>query len=233
MSESASVSASEKLDTYANGLLFRVWVTRGVRFEANRRLEKSHEVSHIAISVLSVYVICIALLELLIHDRSGAIYYLFPLATIVAPIFILVMEKHLAGEQHLVRAERMERSAQRLQRLHGKLDFLIACNDHSAANLEVVRKAYDQILHEFPVSHDYVDYLYFQTLNPAKFVIESGFRGFLCRFRGRAYRYIGIWGIPLFLIVVPALMIAFAIVSVVPKTQNTGELHASSAEVGR
>src|ERR1044072_7304290 len=101
----AATSAS--LKEFADALLRKMDITKGIRFESHRRLVQRHVVSHLAISTLSIYVICIALLEVLVTKDTTLIHFLFPLATIIAPIFILVMEKHLAGEEYLVMADRM------------------------------------------------------------------------------------------------------------------------------
>lgn len=206
---------------YIDMLLRRLWITKGIRFESNRRLVKQHEATHLAISTLSVYVIWSALLELLVKTidpaaaHTKAVEYLFPLATIAAPVFILVLEKHTAGKHYLVKAERMERSALKIQALHSELEFHVAHGTATPDQVERARSEYELIMRDFTQNHDNIDYLYFMALHPERFGDESGFSLFKRRVRGRIAHYVDVWGVPAALIVVPGALIIYAAISMV------------------
>lgn len=211
-------SGDTALVEFACGLLRKMDITKGVRFDSHRRLQQRHAVSHLAISTLSVYVICVALLELLVTTQRGQLtelmHYLFPLATIIAPIFILVMEKHLAGEQYLVMADRMERSAQKIQQLHSRLHYQVAGGSLTWEKLNEAREEYEEILYDFAGNHDNIDYFYFRSLHPEKFEPRKGWNAIRQHIRGRGLHLVNVWGVPLFLIVVPGSMIVLLVLSI-------------------
>jgi hypothetical protein len=209
---------------YIRSLLRQLWITKGTRFEANRRLERQHAASHLAISTLSVYVICAALLELLVKSapmgghtgsaviaHGGALHFLFPLATIAAPIFILVLEKHTAGKHYLVKADRMERSALKIQELHSELRFAAASGTATTELLNRIREDYEAVMQDFTANHDNIDYLYFQTLQPDKFPEKTKFRYVRQQIRGRVLHYFDVWFVPASLIVLPGALIGYSI----------------------
>lgn len=219
----AEAGAPDRTLEYAKELLRKLWITKGIRFEANRRLEKQHEATHLAISTLSVYVICVALFELLLksasatHATTPSAHLLFPLATIAAPIFILVLEKHTAGKQYLVKADRMQRSALKIQALHSELHYDVATGTLTAAGLQKIRVEYEAILQDFTADHDNIDYLYFQALHPYMFGELTPYQAWRRKVRGRLLHHVDVWAVPAFLIIVPGAMIGWAIVSVISR----------------
>jgi hypothetical protein len=211
----------EPIATYIRSLLRQLWITKGTRFEANRRLERQHAASHLAISTLSVYVICAALLELLFNSspvdaidavHRGTLHFLFPLATIAAPIFILVLEKHMVGKHYLVKADRMERSALKIQELHSELRFAAASGTATIDLLNRIREDYESVMQDFTANHDNIDYLYFQTLQTERFPARSTWHYFRTQVRGRMLHYGDVWFVPISLIVLPGSLIGYAIV---------------------
>jgi hypothetical protein len=62
-------------------------------------------------------------------------------------------------------------------------------------------------------NHYNIDNLYFMALHPSRFGEETGFKIFKRKVRGRLAYYLDIWGVPIGLIVLPGLLILFAIIS--------------------
>jgi hypothetical protein len=206
-------------EDYAVAMLKRLWRTKSVRFESSRRLVKRDAVSRLSVAMLSVYVICIVVIDLVYHKRLESTYpLLIPLATVVAPIFILVIEAHEGGKHYRVTAERMHRSAQRIQVLHAKLEDLVSRSNISSDAVGAISTEYQQILCDFSEHHENVDYFYVQALNPFDFEPESRARRLRLKIRGIVLRWVDIWALPTFLILVPGTFIISVIVILVRST---------------
>ncbi len=204
------VEMAEKLDR-------TLWITKGIRFESSRRLKQKDRASTLGVSILSAYVVCVTLLEVLVKDKTPTMGVLFPITTIMAPVFTLVLAWYEAGKQYLVRAERMYRSAQQIQRLSPCLELLRASGNVTEGSLKTISDAYQDILEEAAADHENVDYYYFQALHPSKFLEKH--RGFWRQFelevRGRVLHLADVWGLPLAVILMPGLLIAFAVSSLI------------------
>ena len=143
---------------YARVLLRRLWITKGIRFGASRRLESKERAANLAIAILSIYVIAFALLDLLFKSDTNSLNWV-PLVTIVAPVLILVLSQHETAKRHLVRSERLSRSARQVERLHSELEFLVSTAGLTKDAIEKVRQDYSVVLNDTSADHDEVDYL--------------------------------------------------------------------------
>gem|GEM_PF-4045466 len=158
--------------------------------------------------MLSVYVICITVIDLIYRERLHTTYpLLIPLATVVAPIFILIIEAHEGSKHHLVTAERMHRSAQRIQVLHALVEELIAKEAATAEALGAISRDYQDILCDFSEHHENVDYFYVQALYPDVFGATHWRAVARLKIRGLILRGINIWMFPGILIVVPGILL--------------------------
>jgi len=196
--------------SFAFELLRKMFITKTVRFEASRRLEKMHATSRLATSMLSFYVICITVIELLFKQRGHTDNLLLPLATIAAPVFILIIEAHEADKRYLVKADHMHRSAQTIHRLHSGLELMIVEAKLSLETMIRFNNEYQEILREFPQHHENVDYFYSRWLYREEFA-ESSVGRLATFMRGPILRLVYVWLLPSLLIAAPGTLIGFAI----------------------
>ena len=201
--------APKGADEYANALLRRIWITKGVRFEGARRLETKQRASDLTISLLSVYVIAFTLLQLLARDAStGTLTTLFPLVTIIAPILILVLSQHESGKQYRVFADRMLHSAHQIEALYSHLEYLMAFEaSPDSKPLDEIRTKYEEIMRDTALVQDQIDYQYYQSLHPDKFRTYTWWKSLRRHVYGRVRRFVDVWAV---LIVIASLAITTA-----------------------
>jgi hypothetical protein len=183
--------------SYAEEMLQRLWTTKAVRFAASRRLTQLDEASRLGIGILSLYVIAVTVVDLL--ARSETYERLLGLVCIVAPVLIIVLEGHQSGKRHLVRADRMHRSAQQIQGVHDRLDRAIKLRTVTNEVLETFDAEYQAILLEYAEHQDDLDYEVIRVDYPQRFPNSLP----LPRGRKRRIhfaRFVRIWGVPLVLI---------------------------------
>lgn len=216
--EEGSNTAIGVLDEYAKKLERRLWNTKGIRFAAENRLEMKSRASTLAISILSMYVIGVTVLEVLVPaERETALtVILLPLATIIAPVFIMALSEYESAKQYLVRGERMHRTAQAVQEYHSRLEFLRSTGSLTQANVDQIRQSYEAVLRDFSSNHDTVDYHYFQSLHVDRFMEfeKSLWRRFKLTLRGRIAHYVDVWSVPLLLVLIPGALLLVAIASI-------------------
>jgi hypothetical protein len=210
-----TLSREERLHDYGKALLRRLWVTKGIRFDSSRRYETKQRASNLAISILSVYVIAFALIELIAKSVASDTAKLFPLITIIAPVLILVLSQHESQKGYLVQAERMYKSAQQIEKLHSQLELALACGSPTVDELDRIRATYEEIIHDSFVNHDNVDYFFFQALHPRVFKAPSYWGGLRMRFRGRVLHMWDVWGMPFLVTLLPALLFYYPIQALV------------------
>ena len=98
-------------------LTCNIWITRGARFNAYRRLARKNYASIFTISILSFYNIGIALFPDVIETK------LVPPTSIAVSIFILIISLLEAGKGYAVKSERMHQNAVDLNYLLNKINL--------------------------------------------------------------------------------------------------------------
>ena len=119
--QNASVNAET---SYYKKYAHSLWITKGCRFEASRRLAKKEHNSLFTISILSIYVIAGTLLPVFKANDASQMYTLMPFATVLTSIFIIVLTHLEAGKRYLIRSERMHRCGQELNDIYYELELL-------------------------------------------------------------------------------------------------------------
>ncbi|MEL7005478.1 MAG: SLATT domain-containing protein, partial [Bacteroidota bacterium] len=80
------------LDSYISTLKFRLWKTKGSRFNAYRRLKKKQQASIFSISVLSVYGISIPVIQTALDTTlCPKTNDLYTVISLTLAVFILVL----------------------------------------------------------------------------------------------------------------------------------------------
>jgi hypothetical protein len=189
---------------YYSKFLSKLWVTKGCRFEANRRLAAKNQASLLTISILSIYVIAGSLVTLIspVGTLSQSTINGINLLLVVTSIFILVLSNIEAAKNHGLRAHVMLKCAQQLSELYNEIEYLIETKRISTESFHAQLKLYDKIIADFSDNHDDIDYLYFQVSHWKHFKI-SGLGGYALTFRRRVERFRNIWGYYLAMLLPP------------------------------
>lgn len=199
--------------SFTENLERRMAITRGVRFESEGRLQKKHLLSVLAVNVLSLCVIGFELISILVKTKTHTMELLFPVATIIAPVFIIVLAAHENAKRYLVHAERMNRSAQRISILHSELTFRNHTKTLTDDELNKIRTDYDAVLNDASSHHEDVDYKYYQSLHPKLFLEGdySYFQLIKLYLGGRIPYHFNVWFVPIAAMLLPVGLLGASI----------------------
>jgi hypothetical protein len=168
-SPSESEGVSDHYDRFRNTMS----ITRGARFEANRRLSRKNELSLFTVSVLSIYVMAATLVPIISRNLIPDDYNIIPLSTIVTSVFILVLSHMEAAKNYTARAERMLKCAQKISELHNELQLQIKAGSVTEDSFRKVKDKYDEIIRDFSDNHANVDFFYFMAGHRREFHLEG------------------------------------------------------------
>jgi SMODS and SLOG-associating 2TM effector domain family 5 len=204
--ETHAIEFAETEKYYAQ-FLSKLWVTKGCRFEANRRLARKNQASLLTISLLSIYVIAGSLTTLiapagsLTQGTGNVINFLL----VVTSIFILVLSNIESGNNYALRAHVMLKCAQQLSELYNEIEFMLRTRTATLDSfLERVHK-YDKIISDFSDNHDDIDFLCFKVSHWKHFKLD-GFCAYYHTGWYRSYRFFTIWGYYLLMLIPPPLL---------------------------
>ncbi len=138
--------------------------TKGVRFNAAKRLEKNERRATRNIAYASALVVIITLLPAFFP--MPAIFEAFiDLSTVGLSIFILASSLLHSSNSGLVKAEQFQRCALEVNSLRRELTSI----NESELDLLSFSKRYDEILGRYSVNHDSVDYDQYRLEHPDEF----------------------------------------------------------------
>lgn len=169
--DNKSVGCGEQFG-YGEQLRRRIWITKGSRFEASRKLSFQGQLSITSISFLSVYAIAISIIQNTVDSTSQCsnLNNLYTITAILLSVFILVLSLLEGLKNYQLRAERLYNNAKELSQLYKKLKFFLSC-----LNLEVftendpyefiynIQKQYDDLIDRCQENHDPDDYWLFKA----------------------------------------------------------------------
>lgn len=143
----------------ATGLSRKIWVTRGCRFAAHRRLNRRHVWSTWAIAALSVYVIAASIFAQFIPQTTLSPAVLNA-GLIVASVLVLVLSLIEAGRSYQLRAEHLHRCAVDLGKLESKVVELqsLPLATGRADQIARLSRRYAATLEACPDNHEKLDY---------------------------------------------------------------------------
>ena len=180
----------EKERDYADKFLRTLWITKGARFEAHRRLMARHTYSVFTIAILSIYVIGASLISLMYQDTLQASDIKFiNLFTVLTSVFILVVSIYESGRDYVTRAELMLRCGQNITELHSEVDYKKKQGLLELDNFQPYIDRYHNIMREYNENHENIDYKYFVTHHKKEFK-GKGFSGFLLRYKCKFEHFI-------------------------------------------
>ena len=155
----------------ANELYDRMWKTKSARFNAYHRLNKTQYLSSYSTSLLSVYVIVLALFQPydLIEDQR-TINMLNLIATCVS-ITLLVFVLMESSMQYNLKAEKFHDCAKKIGKLFKKFEFVRENKSLSSKEkykkYSQIQKKYNEIIDLYD-NHLPIDFNYFQAVNKLK-----------------------------------------------------------------
>lgn len=186
-------------------LNFKLWVTKGARFCADKRLLRLHTLSALATSFLSAYLIIVSLLPLYVPSVSDNLpNNALPLLTTGISILLLVYTLIESSKDFKLRAHQFHQCALKISKLYNELRQLKG-EEASAkkAGMRSISTRYDEVL-EIYENHDAIDYDIFQTQKPEYFHLSR------LQVWSRHLRYYGVVQFRYHLvIVIPPALIAY------------------------
>jgi hypothetical protein len=146
----------------SNDLIKRMWLTKGARYNAYRRLQKKHNLSISSIGFLSSYVLIINSLKffnfLHINPFQQNVILFF---TMVMSIFILILSLIDSAKDYKLNAEKFLMSATEIENLYNELE-----QTHESSmslkkkedKIHNILERYGNILKYYQINHDAVDF---------------------------------------------------------------------------
>jgi len=172
-----SASRLARLDEHAKQLRSRIWITRGARLNAHRRLMEANDWSSRATNFLSMYSIVAALAVAVPQfGLSAGQKEIAAVALTALSVFTLVLSLSEAQRDYAVKAERLHRNARELGALLERLNLLRASStDPNAleASLTSIGGEYVSILDSCPENHDPIDDAAFRAQHRGDFGINK------------------------------------------------------------
>lgn len=204
-SEAHPIDPTQK---HAERYLKKIWISKGCRFIAHRRLKARNHASQLVVSFFSVAVIAASVAILIVSPEQKKLSDLVTVLAINASVFILVLSNLEFAKNYSVDAERMLRGAQVLSKIHDELELSIKTTFINQEELEKFVNRYNRVLLDFEANHEDIDYLYFQAIHPKHFDREH--IGRLTRKIRTIQYYWHIWGLYVVLIFIPPILIFLA-----------------------
>ena len=143
----------------ARDLAEKIWITKGARFNAYRRLNAKHHLSLTSTALMSVYVVFLHLGPALVPTETirldpGALTLLT--AFLAIAILVLSLLEHVRSYQ--LRAERLHQCGQALNELYDRLENRRRSETGTPPPLlDEISEEYHRILKSIPENHDPID----------------------------------------------------------------------------
>jgi hypothetical protein len=166
----------ENKKSYDVELEYKMWVTKGARFNANKRYLNQDKLAAKAIGYLTAYVLIINLLSITPVIKS---YVSFPtdilsVITIGLSILILVFSQIEASGDYKIKGEKMHASAREISKIYNQLEMVLYGSEDESTKKEhykALTECYNSVLDKYD-NHDRVDFLLFKANNAAFFKLN-------------------------------------------------------------
>ncbi len=160
------------LDEYITTLDKKMWMTRGCRYNTDRRLKKKNNLSLTAISFLSFYVLIISLIPFLEGDKiAGSQDNILSTLAIILSLFILILSLLEASKEYSIKAERLYSCANKINELMSQLKIAQATiKDTTELEKEIERisRSYHSLISSYEENHEDLDLNQFKIENRKK-----------------------------------------------------------------
>lgn len=160
--------------SFLEELNYKIWTTKGSRFNANKRLLSIARLSCLSNSVLSVYLIAIGLLSVYnIYNDKFIAQNVLPYVVTCLSIFLLVFSQIEASKNYQLNAKNFHSCGIELSKLYNKLRVFKTMNlSHADTEKELFAKEisqeYENILEKYD-NHDSIDHSLFKAMNSEYF----------------------------------------------------------------
>ena len=163
--ESGSVAdvSDASLNEYVEKLLYKMYLTKGARYQAARRHQRRAIASIWSVIFLSMYVFSTTtILTILDFSTFPDVRENLTIASVVMSAFIIAFSVLEHGKRHDAKAEAFLRCGQRLHELRDKLEL----NTFEELDVDAVRgyvEDYNEIINDFTGNHSETDFRSFRV----------------------------------------------------------------------
>jgi hypothetical protein len=152
----------------------KIWVTKGARFNAHRRLTAKHHSFLAATAFMSVYVVFLQLIPIFLPaDRVGVDEHILSLVTAFLAIAILVLSLLEHGRSYQLRAERLHKCGMELNDLYDELENRKNSGAATPDVVDGISQRYHQALRSIPENHEPIDNLLFRAQHRSDFGMNA------------------------------------------------------------
>lgn len=154
--------------TYLEELNYKIWSTKGARFNANKRLLKVSRLSNLCTSLFSVYLIAVGLLSVYnIHNSRFLDDNTLAYSITCLSILLLVFTQTENHKDYNKKAKEFHDCALALSSLYNRLRIFKTLNNNDSIDekrkfAEELSEKYEQILQKHE-NHDSIDHSMFKT----------------------------------------------------------------------
>lgn len=152
----------EKNMELCNDLLKRMWITRGARYNAYRRLKKKNDISKATVAFLSCYALIINSIKFMnfvglnpVQDNYISFF------TMMISVFILVLSLLDSSKDYKMNADKLYISAIEIENLYNelkKIQGIGIAEREKEKKFNIISSAYSRILQLYQVNHELIDY---------------------------------------------------------------------------
>lgn len=154
------------MEAELNRLYKKLWETKGSRFIAAKRLEVHAFYSHLTISALSVYIICLNLTVLFESRPPILSNNMITYSTICLSIFMLVIATIISSKGYKEKALKFHDCARSISQLYDNLCLIKnGTNPIKQDQIEEIQKEYHNIINKYDLNHSTLDFLNFKAQN--------------------------------------------------------------------
>lgn len=161
--EFMAASPEEALDKYSKGLLRKMHLTKGARFQAARRHRARAIASVWSIIFLSMYVFSSSVAGIIYAEQVTLGFSQFlNMLNVIMSAFIIAFSVFEQGKQHDLKAELFLKCAQEISRLHDNLYYEACMHRVTPQSAQAFNEAYQKTVNGFSDNHSEVDYRTFR-----------------------------------------------------------------------
>lgn len=209
MSEKKTIFSGSKEyleKSFLEELNYKIWSTKGARFEADKRLGRKFKLSNLTFSILSAYLIIASLISVYRLNENFNANLLAYVITALS-IMVLVLSQYDTSQNYQLRAKEFHNCALELSILYNKLRIFKTLSESNT--LEETQKfcnelssQYQEILSKYE-NHNSIDYLTFRITHLDYFTELSKWDVFVVKFKS----FISLYGFYLTIILLPLIVL--------------------------
>jgi len=154
--------------SFLEELSYKVWSTKGARFEGDKRLSRKHSTSNISLAILSAYLIIASLYSVYISNSKSNFQLISYFITALS-ILLLVLNQYESSQDYKLRAKNFHNCGLELSEIYNKIRIFKTLkkepNDYEIKNFcENISQEYQNILAKYE-NHLNIDYKNFKIAN--------------------------------------------------------------------